>query len=251
MLRRWLQTAFRPPGAAAERGLRSQPTTTDNRILFLHIPKTAGISLFSALASAVGEDRAIRFASDTQPEREAFLRMSDEELRRYRLISGHFQLAFFLRKPIGDYQIVTVLRDPVDRVLSAFFFMKTSKSHPRNEEFAAMELSEFVAGSDRDLTNRQCIALAGSESFQSAREAIDRYRVLAAPMDYVDDFCRMLERRLRVGPLSLKHENQTAFRLRVDEISSALRSRLEALTEEDRRLYEYVRRRFEEKSLDE
>src|SRR5689334_3860927 len=121
-----------------------QAMTQEPRILFVHIPKTGGISLFSSIASAVGEGRAIRFADASKENREKFLAMSNEEVRRYRLVSGHFPLAIYLKKDLRDYQVITVLRNAVDRELSAYYYMKGWKAHPRHEQIGKMDLLQYV-----------------------------------------------------------------------------------------------------------
>jgi hypothetical protein len=220
------------------------------RILFVHIPKTAGISLFSALAAAVGTDRAIRFSDASKENREKLLAMPDEEMRRYHLISGHFPLAIYLKKPLSDYRVITVLRDPVDRELSAYYYMKTWKGHPRHEMIKQMDLQQFIEHREKDrLANRQCFILSGASSFYRARKAIETHGIMAAPIDYLGDFCRLLERELHIGPLSLGRENETAKRPRVDEVPAELRSRLETLTSDDKRLYRHVKKKFEQEVL--
>jgi hypothetical protein len=49
--------------------------------------------------------------------------------------------------------------------------------------------------------------------------------------------------------LSLGRENETARRPRVEEIPGDIRSRLEALTRDDRRLYLHVKGKFEQSVL--
>lgn len=220
------------------------------RILFVHIPKTGGISLFSALAAAVGEGQAIRFADASKENREKFLAMSDEEVRQYRLVSGHFPLAFYLKKALRDYRVITVLRDAVDRELSAYYYMKGWEAHPRHGEIGKMDLHQFVEHREKDrMANRQCVILSGAASFDAAKKAIDRHGILAAPIDYLDEFGKLIEQHLGVGPLVLKRENVTRSRLGVDEVPADIRRRLEALTEDDQKLYRYVKRKFEEEIL--
>lgn len=80
----------------------------------LHIPKTGGTSLFSVLSAAVYPGRA-------------HVALSEQELRErrtgYALLSGHFgwdALSLFPQRP----QVLTVLRDPVEHILSLYGYWR-------------------------------------------------------------------------------------------------------------------------------
>jgi hypothetical protein len=225
--------------------------TQDTRILFVHIPKTGGISLFTALSAAIGPERSLRFPEISKENREKYLGMSAEEVRSYHLLSGHFQLDFYLKQPVADYQVITVVRDPIDRELSAYFYIRGWKGHPRHHTIGQMDLHQFIEHrSKQPHSNWQCAILSGSGSFEAGRQALDDHGILAAPVEYLGEFCKALERRLGLGPLSLGRENVTESRLGVDEVPADIRERLQELTAEDQKLYQYVKRKFEQEVLE-
>jgi hypothetical protein len=224
--------------------------SSDTRILFVHVPKTAGMSLYFALARAVGEDSALRFPEGTKALREQYLAMSDAQVRSHRLISGHFPLNVFLQKPLDDYRLITVVRDPVDRELSAYFYIKGWDKHPRHEAMKDMDLYQYLEERERKgARNPQCRMIGGAPSFEAARRAIDERYTLATPVEYLDEFCAELERRLGIGPLELERSNVTRLRLTAAEIHPEIIQRLERLTQGDRKLYRYVKEKFEREVL--
>ncbi|MBQ0959944.1 sulfotransferase family 2 domain-containing protein [Ideonella sp. 4Y11] len=88
------------------------------RVVFLHIPKTAGQSVHAALESAF-EPAAICPARVNDQLR----LLSIAELNRYQVFSGHFDWCLLdcLKGP--SYRF-TILRDPMERILSFYFFLR-------------------------------------------------------------------------------------------------------------------------------
>jgi hypothetical protein len=120
-------------------------------LVFLHIPKTAGQSVHHFLKQLVGPAAVAPARVNTQ-----LYGLSVPELRRYRLISGHLDWALLdcVREPKF---VFTILRNPVDRILSFYFFLRAEAQNlspeqlrlPENEgKHAVMHLScdEYFTG---------------------------------------------------------------------------------------------------------
>jgi hypothetical protein len=107
------------------------------RLIFLHMPRTGGTALHDALAPAFAPE-------ETCPARFAELyRFGPEELARWRFFSGHFRMDEVRRIP-GERVIVTILRDPRERILSLHRFwhrIGLSTPEPTPELRAAREES--------------------------------------------------------------------------------------------------------------
>lgn len=88
------------------------------RLVFLHLARTGGTTLHQAWSPA------FRLA-EICPERFARLHeYSPEALAGYRFFSGHFRFDQFRSIPRPRF-LVTVLRDPVERVLSLFEYWRS------------------------------------------------------------------------------------------------------------------------------
>jgi len=114
---------------------------------FLHIPKSAGSSIHSALEAALSPGSLAPQRVDLsifcdfedfelmRPEARSQIAVNPPEvqsLARYRAVSGHFSLATLLQ--IADASsICTVLREPRARLLSLYMYWRT----PGNTEFWA------------------------------------------------------------------------------------------------------------------
>lgn len=218
----------------------------DVRVLFVHIPKTAGISVYNALADAIGRDHSIRFATNSNVDRENYLKMTENEIRKLRLLSGHFPLPFFLKKPISDFKLISVLRNPIDRELSAYFYVKTQPKHPLNTKwFKTLDLYRYLDHREQQGNiNPQCMHICGERLFEKAKLTIEKEYFLVAPLDYIDPFINVLENKFQFPIRTPKHVNKTAFRLTASEVHPDIRKRFELLTEDDLKLYTYVKEKF-------
>lgn len=92
-----------------------------NRLLFIHIPKTGGMSIKEML-----KDTLFDLDLDNR-------HLSISELRDK------------LTKPLFDKLFkFTVVRNPYDRLVSYYYFMQTDDSHPEHTRLRELTLSEYV-----------------------------------------------------------------------------------------------------------
>ena len=154
-------------------------------VVFLHLPKTAGQSVHQFLENLFG-------AESVAPARmnAALLRMSIPEIRQYRVLSGH--LDWLLLDCVAAPKFVfTVLRDPLERILSFYFFLRREAANlppkrltwPANRGIAAslqLPCDAFFLGADAGLRGFLDNQFDNIYSFYFAGRAYDtRPRLLA------------------------------------------------------------------------
>jgi hypothetical protein len=101
--------------------LRHQRHESELALVLLHIPKTGGTTLHHHFSAHFTPE-------ETCPERYSNLQYySPEELGRWRFFSGHFNVDEIRRIPRPLFT-VTVLRDPIERLLSNYYFWKRHKA---------------------------------------------------------------------------------------------------------------------------
>lgn len=88
------------------------------KVLFLHIPKTAGQSTHQFLIDRFGKERVCPARVNDQ-----FRQMSIPDLQKYTVFSGHVDWSLFdeIKGPLFTF---TILRDPFDRILSFYFYLR-------------------------------------------------------------------------------------------------------------------------------
>lgn len=97
---------------------------------FLHIPRTAGTTLNTILANNFSQDQVISLYTDV--DFATYRTIDAEHLRQIRLIQGHLLLQRYDPPQMYSHDVVpfTFLRDPVERLVSEYVFLKTwKKSH--------------------------------------------------------------------------------------------------------------------------
>jgi hypothetical protein len=96
------------------------PALQQEKLVFLHLPKTGGTTLHNHLAQFFEQQ-------DICPERFNGLRkLPLGQLARYRFISGHYDLASCQAIP-GEKKIITFLREPRARLVSLYNFLKAHR----------------------------------------------------------------------------------------------------------------------------
>lgn len=132
-------------------------------VIFLHLPKTAGTTVNRLIEWEYRISEMYSIDPVLFEWSAAHLRkLSAERLAKIRMFKGHmlFGLHEVLPQP-ATY--ITVLRDPIDRVISAFYFMRSYKLHPlywklQREHWT---LEDFVRRFPRE--NVQSKVIAGSD----------------------------------------------------------------------------------------
>lgn len=126
------------------------------KIIFLHLPKTAGQSIHAALTVAFGPDAVCPARTN-----EHLYTYSIAQLNRYRVFSGHFDWSL-LDCIKGPKFVFTVLRDPLERILSFYFFLRSQgeslspaqREEPHNRGLnaaASASVRDFFLGGDEEL----------------------------------------------------------------------------------------------------
>ena len=168
-------------------------------VLFLHLPRTGGTTLSQIARShyAPGEVQVL-----DDKGRARFAAMSDHERRRLRFVRGHFRYGFHREFP-QRCQYVTLIRDPVDRMVSLYRKMRRTPSHAHHELAKELSLGDYLRrGFQGGPANEQTWRVSGTpkdfsemteDDLHLAARNLRRFAVVGVTEQF-DDFLASLHR---------------------------------------------------------
>ena len=263
--------------SAQDEVIRGRPPAPDI-LIHLHIPKTGGTSLNSMIQHAFPDDEV----SDTMVIgsenynglglapyelcQKRFALYSPDQLRRIRYVTGHL--------PIGLHRVFdrpakyfTVIRHPVDRVISDFFF-RIQENEPYLKDDRLLTFDEYVESrSDVYLCDYQVRVISGSTELEAERQPIgmqtsgrpvedrdleqakrniEEHFLTIAPLENMVELA-LLIRSVYGWPMRRllnENKNRTKKRLFMREVSPRTLKIIEECNSSDLKLYEWVSKRF-------
>jgi hypothetical protein len=224
-----------------------------SRLLFLHIPKTAGVSIRHLLLRQYpGPTTFIRGS----PEHREFFRKSREERETYRVVGGHFRFGLHLLFDTPS-RYLTFLRDPVERVISHFAYVQREAHHPLHARVAASSLTleqwvrlGFDGGGEDNLQIRNLTTRSGPEvPFKgTTRQMLDEAkRVLSERIDFLgiteryEDSVRLLGEQLGwPHPVPVERHNVSPKRPAAADLAPSTRDAILEHNALDAELYAFA-----------
>ena len=219
------------------------------RILFDHIPKTGGISLHRILEAKLGK-------AACSPIINSMYAAARAEFDNYACVSGHIQ--FEPGADLSDLWPLTIVREPVDRVLSEYYYQRlvvAPDGNPLGELARSLDLDAFVASEDpwilpnisNVMVNHFFVlkwdgrtAEPPERRLELAKEALREYELVGVTERFaetVDLVCS----RLGLGPLeTMVRENVNSRRPGIADVSKSVTTRLMRHNELDRELYAFA-----------
>lgn len=217
--------------------------------IFVHVPKTAGTALDRVVERSYRQDQLYSLRMK-RPEfyRDDIARVAREKPQTLRFISGHAPYGLHELLP-GPTRYITILRDPVERLVSFYHYARKMPKHHLYEELTSGGMN--IVGLARRIANQQVRYLSGrlagvpdEADFARAKENLDRSFIVAGLTERFDETLAMFQLKLGWPLRGYTRENVNVAKPKSSILTADELKEIRSCHEMDCEIYESVSKRF-------
>lgn len=235
----------------------------DMALIFLHVPKAGGVTLHSVIERQYPERFIFHIDGNQVGESiEEFKSLPEEGRAQITCLKGHmrFGLHKYLPQP-ATY--ITILRDPIDRMISHYYYVKRAPNHWLHKEVISrnMDLGTYISsGIASQLNNGQVRLISGmvsgndpvsTDALEVAKRNLRECFLAVGLIERFDQSLILFRKLLGWKNIYYVKRNVTVGRPSKKEISPQTLRTVEEYNALDMELYEFANRMFEEKLREE
>ncbi|WP_216828248.1 sulfotransferase family 2 domain-containing protein [Alkalihalobacterium elongatum] len=215
---------------------------TNSVIIFLHIPKTAG-STFNSLIEKQYENNYTMISPKYGEEKVADYFNAIGPKEKLEVVRGHFPFGVHKYLPQKNFTYITFLRDPIERVISAYYYMKSNPIHPYYYKMNQTSLYEFVSEKAFHwaVYNRQTCLLNGhgwNYDLDVAKENITKYFSVVGITERFNESIKLLNDSLGWNICNISKVNVNPNKPKKSEIANEVREVIKEKNQKDIELYQ-------------
>ena len=234
-------------------------------LIFSHIEKTAGVTLRSILLRKFPRYFTYEVRTAINPWRlDEFKNLSDKRKTEIKYLhTNHipFGIHRYLPQPAA---YITIVRNPVDRVISEYYSIIRTPSHPAHDAVKGLSFHDYVTKgvlvSQVQNTQTRIIAGAGGTFKLSCREKpvtrrtlgeakknIQEHYLLVGLVERFDETMVLLKRILGWRMWDIVYRRQNVGNNRPNEVATCTTNIIKRYNKLDFELYEYAKQLFEKR----
>jgi hypothetical protein len=223
-------------------------------LIFLHVPKAAGSTLRAVVARQYKDDHIYRITTDPSVKASiaAFRDLPRSKRKKIRCVMGHGPFGLH-RDLIGFTEYVTLLRDPVSRIISLYYYARRS-GHRHHEVITEkdMSLHDYVtSGMNEEIQNGMTRQIAGlvdevpdRDALEQAKNHLSDHFGVVGLVEHFDESLLLMKRQYGWGQVAYRRRRVGKGRPRKEDISEETLHEILERNRLDQELYHFVRKRF-------
>ena len=231
-----------------------QSSTT---VIFLHLPKAAGTTLKDILHRQYQTDEIYQLDNTQFIEaQEKFKQLGQAEKAKFKIVTGHmyFGLHNYLASP---FTYITMLRNPIDRAISYYHFVKNLPSHEDYELIKTKNISlkEYCQMPRENMNNGQTRLLSGTREAEIclddmlavAKQNLQKHFLVVGVQERFDESLLLLQSKLgwKKPPFYYRRNTNRSKSYAQLGVSADTLATIEKYNQLDLQLYEYANQIFE------
>ena len=230
----------------------------EENIIFLHLPKAGGTTLRQIFYKQYRYLKSNEiFTVNRTKETHQFLELADDEKNKIKLLIGHFPFGLH-RKIKKKFSYVTFMRDPVERVVSAFYYNKEKETSDvyniindsnltfmeylklNVEPWSMNAMTKHLAGCDAEGFKKDCTI----EMFDMAINNLKKHFICIGLTEHFDESLLILKEKLNWRNPYYKRQNVTKIKQEVKDIDKGTIAYIKELNKFDIMIYDFGKQFF-------
>lgn len=228
--------------------------SNDNMLIFMHILKTGGSTLQAILQKQYSEWILTNENEKVLNNETIKELMLEKNIENVKCVFGHFP--FGVHNHFSTpYQYITFIRDPVERVISLYYYIKNTKGHSMYNDLQEVSLEEFVSRKEYKhlVRNHQtgylsgeCSLITGYENVPNLSLAIQNIRkdfAVVGIMEMYEESLYLMKQKLKWSEQIFNYSIQNVNKNKPlrEQIPLEIIGQIEELNILDRELYNFAK----------
>lgn len=215
----------------------------DKLLIFMHIPKTGGLTLRNIIDQQYNRNEIFKIPRNRLDFEQKMSKKASNDLT---CAYGHYRFGIheYFQRP---FTYITMLRDPVDRIISTYYFILQNKNNRLHDMVKNMSLEEFILGvgheADIALYNHQTRYISGKSEpdLQQAKDNIKNHFAVVGLTEMYNESLYLMKKSLGWKNIYYTKQNITKKRKGINEVSKEIISKIEENNQLDIELYKFVK----------
>lgn len=228
--------------------------SSEDFLLFHHIPKTAGTALSAALRRYYGPEHYQWFHGPSGALDAIY------EGTELQAVGGHFDLNHRLLDMIQTpMMLITIFREPVERIISSYYYLKNNEKHNLHDLAMRFTLEDiFTKKWARRLEmENQMVRMVSNIEYRrwadplsGAKDNILKYTFFGL-QDDLDTFEQLFNSKFNTTGLDIRRSKKKYKTPKPDELDTRTIDLIKMYNKDDILLYEYIQEVYQQKIKEE